>query len=140
MTWATTRPASAASAATSGVVSSKLRDAVIQRDAEYVWATYVRFGDWPGTYRQWLRAQRIVCIVPAIDPDNPYPCGGKQEVDHVKDQPMMGKRAPDDEFHLVAMCQAHNTLHPPRRELRQAERAYLQAWRDNTHSNTGSSA
>jgi len=128
----------------SGVVSSKLRDFVIQRDALHLWARYQDFQAFIGglspvrTYEQWRRLQRIVCIVPAIDPDNPYPCGGKQEVDHVKDAPMMGKRAPDDEYHLVAMCQAHNTLHPPRRELRQAEREYLAQCRS-TRSSTASS-
>lgn len=102
-----------------------LRDHVIARDAEYLWKRYMTFAQWPGSYRAWIRSQRIICIVPAIDPGNPHPCGGSQEVDHVKDEPMMGKRAPDDEFHLVAMCQNHNTWIPPRRELRQAERAYL---------------
>jgi hypothetical protein len=120
------------------VTTTKLRDFVIERDAAHVWATYARFKEYPGPWDQWIRAQRIICIVPAIDPDNPYPCGGKQEIDHVKDAPMMGKRAPDDEFHLVAMCQNHNTWHPPRRELRQAEREYLAACR-NIRLNTASS-
>lgn len=114
------------------MVSSSLRDLVILRDALFIWDEVFR--TWPHTdrshFKEWLRLHRVVCIVPTIDPKNPYPCGGKQEVDHVKDQPMMGKRAPDDEFHLVAMCQNHNTWHPPRRELRQAEREYLAGCRN----------
>jgi hypothetical protein len=102
-----------------------LREQVIQRDAEYLWKRYLTFEKWPGSYYSWIRSQRVICIVPALDPHNPYLCGGSQEVDHVKDEPMMGKKAPDDEYHLVAMCQNHNTWHPPRKELRQAEREYL---------------
>jgi len=121
------------------VTTTKLRDYVIQRDAISIWSGYLASAPLdPQAYAQWRRLHRIVCIVPAIDPENTYPCGGKQEVDHVKDAPMMGKRAPDDEFHLVAMCQNHNTWHPPRRELRQAEREYLAQCR-NIRLNTASS-
>jgi hypothetical protein len=51
-------------------------------------------------------------------------CRGRLTLDHVKDQPMMGKRAPSDMAHLVALCEHHHldgwaTSHRP--ELR----AYL---------------
>lgn len=52
-------------------------------------------------------------------------------LDHVKNGPMMGRRAPDDEWHLVAMCWAGN-VGVPTREARQAERAYLAALRAQT--------
>lgn len=45
-------------------------------------------------------------------------------VDHVKDDLMMGKRAPSDEFHLVGMCHAAN-VGVPDRGLRAFEREYL---------------
>jgi len=113
-------------------MDSILWHAVVERDAHYVWkhwghVTCITAGHPAGYcfYWPWRKRQRVICIVPVIDPSNPYPCGGKQEVDHVKDQPRMGKRAPDDREHLVAMCQNHNTWHPPRKELRQAEREYL---------------
>lgn len=54
---------------------------------------------------------------------SPYECRGRLTLDHVKDQPRMGKRAPSDERHLVAICEAHHlengwaTSHRP--ELRE---------------------
>jgi len=50
-------------------------------------------------------------------------CRGRLTLDHVKDQPMMGKRAPSDPAHLVSLCQWHHvetgwaTSHRP--ELRE---------------------
>lgn len=54
---------------------------------------------------------------------SPSECRGRLTLDHVKDQPRMGKRAPSDERHLVALCEAHHlwtgwaTSHRP--ELRE---------------------
>lgn len=45
-------------------------------------------------------------------------------LDHVKDAPRMGKRAPSDLAHLVAMCWAGN-VGVPSKAVREAERAYL---------------
>lgn len=50
-------------------------------------------------------------------------------VDHVKDQAMMGKRAPSDEFHLVGMCAGAN-IGVPSRALRIFEREYLRQRRE----------
>jgi hypothetical protein len=49
-------------------------------------------------------------------------CSGRLTLDHVKEQPMMGKRAPSDMAHLVTLCWHHHldgwaTSHRP--ELRQ---------------------
>ena len=51
-------------------------------------------------------------------------CSGRLTLDHVNDQPMMGKRAPSDRAHLATLCWHHHldgwaTSHRP--ELR----AYL---------------
>jgi hypothetical protein len=51
-------------------------------------------------------------------------CGGRLTLDHVKDQPRMGKRAPSDMAHLAVLCERHHldgwaTSHRP------ALRAYL---------------
>lgn len=56
----------------------------------------------------------------------PASCAGRLTLDHVKDQPMMGRRAPSDLAHLVTVCWHHHldgwaTSHRP--ELR----AYLRA-------------
>ena len=53
-------------------------------------------------------------------------CGGRLQLDHVKSQPMMGKRAPSDAAHLAALCERHHldgwaTSHRP------ALREYLRA-------------
>jgi hypothetical protein len=50
-------------------------------------------------------------------------------LDHVKDQARMGKRAPSDEWHLVAVCYKGN-IDVPSKEVRMAERTYLQSLRD----------
>jgi hypothetical protein len=50
-------------------------------------------------------------------------CYGRLTLDHVKDQPRMGKRAPSDPQHLVSLCENHHiwngwaTSHRP--ELRE---------------------
>lgn len=109
-----------------------LWEQVIERDAFEMWS--VTCTDY--TYDQWRRKHRVVCVAPFLEPTNVHPCGGKQTVDHVHGQPKMGtlrktqeggfgKRAPDDLYHLVAMCENHNVWHPPSKALRQAERLYL---------------
>jgi hypothetical protein len=45
-------------------------------------------------------------------------------LEHVKDDLMMGKRAPDDLDHLVALCGLLNNQ-PPAKEQRENFRAYL---------------
>jgi hypothetical protein len=56
-------------------------------------------------------------------PHSPY-ATNYLTLDHVKDAPRMGKRAPSDERHLVAMCHSAN-VGVPSKEVRAAERAYL---------------
>lgn len=72
------------------------------------------------------------CMAPQLDP-TVKGCNGRLTVDHIKEQPRMGKRAPDDEAHLVSMCVYHHlggwaTAHRP--ELRAYLReAYPEIWR-----------
>lgn len=61
------------------------------------------------------------CVAPQIDRRADL-CRGRLTLDHVKDTPMMGKRAPSDERHLVVLCWHHHldgwaTSHRP--ELRE---------------------
>ena len=77
-------------------VSSQLRTAVLERDRG--------------------------CIAPRVcDCITSQGCSGRLTLDHVKDQPRMGKRAPSDPSHLVTLCWHHHldgwaTAHRP--ELR----------------------
>jgi hypothetical protein len=56
-------------------------------------------------------------------------CAGRATLDHVRDEPMMGKRAPSDMAHLVTLCEYHHlwsgwaTSHRP--ELRAYLRGFL---------------
>jgi hypothetical protein len=57
------------------------------------------------------------CVAPVVDPAVDR-CAGRTTLDHVKDAPMMGKRAPSDDAHLVALCWHHHldgwaTAHRP---------------------------
>ena len=56
------------------------------------------------------------CVAPQLGAGDL--CDGRLTLDHVKDQPMMGKRAPSDPAHLVALCWRHHldgwaTAHRP---------------------------
>jgi len=60
------------------------------------------------------------CVAPRLGAEDG--CSGRWTLDHVKDQPRMGKRAPSDPEHLVALCWHHHldgwaTSHRP--ELRE---------------------
>jgi hypothetical protein len=50
----------------------------------------------------------------------------KLTLEHVKDHSMMGKRAPSDERHMVALCASAN-IGVPSHSQREAFRSYLRA-------------
>ena len=62
------------------------------------------------------------CVAPRLG-GSFMDCGGRTTLDHVKDEPRMGVRAPSDVQHLVTLCEAHHlwtgwaTSHRP--ELRE---------------------
>lgn len=76
------------------------------------------------------------CLLSKIEPDHlcrdqwgsPHAAGdlARLTVEHVKDQPRMGRRAPSDMAHLVALCAAAN-IGVPSKGQREAFRAYLRA-------------
>ena len=76
------------------------------------------------------------CLLSKIEPDhlcrdtwgNPHAAGdlSKLTVEHVKDHSMMGKRAPSDMAHLVALC-AYANIGVPSKSQREAFRSYLRA-------------
>jgi len=49
-----------------------------------------------------------LCPAVVMDPSLLGTCSGEWRLDHVKEDPMMGQKAPDDEEHLVALCAAHD--------------------------------
>lgn len=72
------------------------------------------------------------CVARVLD--DPANCWGRITLDHVKEHPRMGDRAPSDRRHLVSLCQGHtedgrragfqwNTAHRPmlREYLREVE-------------------
>lgn len=65
------------------------------------------------------------CLAPRLG-GNAADCAGRLTLDHVKDAPMMGRRAPSDAAHLAVLCWQHHlggwaTAHRP--ELREYLRA-----------------
>lgn len=48
------------------------------------------------------------CVAPRLDRSVEL-CAGRLTLDHVRDEAMMGKRAPSDERHLVTLCELHHT-------------------------------
>lgn len=50
------------------------------------------------------------CVAPVLDSSQSGRCSGALTLDHVKCQPMMAKKAPDDEQHLVVVCARHHGL------------------------------
>lgn len=89
-------------------VTAELRESVLRRDGGCV-APRIRC--------EWVNP----CVMTA--------CAGRLTLDHVKDQPRLGKRAPSDAAHLVTLCAHHHldgwaTAHRP--ELR----AYLRSFHE----------
>lgn len=98
-----------------------LWERVVLRDARVIYRK-----ERPGVpFERWIRAQKVICIVRLLDPPASASCSGRQTVDHVKDSPGMSIKAPDDLWHLCAMCQYHNVESPPSKSLRMKERSYL---------------
>ena len=103
-------------------VTNEMWQAVVNRDAQAIWGA----SGSSLSFRDWQRSRSgAVCIVELLDPSLSARCSGYQTVDHVKDGPMMGRRAPSDLNHLVAMCSHHNVESPPSKDLRMKEREYL---------------
>lgn len=95
-------------------VTEDVRDEVMDRDRVHRFANLCHqfeidpLTDEKGAIDMWREAQRNPCVAPTLDPLGSGPCSGRLTLDHVKDQAMMGKRAPSDEQHLVTLCAKHH--------------------------------
>lgn len=72
---------------------------VFKRDGECVLAKFERLG--------LLRPHHHQCLNEWGDPLRP---GDRLSIEHVKEQPMLGDRAPSDRRHMVAACPGSNWL------------------------------
>lgn len=102
-------------------VSPELWDSIILRDARRIW----RQSEKILTFPVWMSLRQTVCVVGYLDQSGSVKCFGGQTVEHVKDDLMMGRRAPSDERHLVACCWGHNAFSPPSKEVRYMLRSWL---------------
>ena len=64
------------------------------------------------------------CVAPRLG-GSFMDCGGRTTLDHVKDEPRMGVRAPSDMAHLVTLCEYHHLWSSWATSNRPALRAYL---------------
>jgi hypothetical protein len=104
-------------------VSSELWDRIVLRDAHRIW----RQSENILTFPAWMSLTKVICVVGFLGPSGSVSCFGGQTLEHVKDDLMMGRRAPSDERHLVAACWGHNAYAPPSKEIRHQLRAWLKA-------------
>lgn len=108
-------------------ISGHLRETVFLRDAQAIWLVSEERMHHRLTFREFLnqKRQRPLCIVELLDPPASQKCSGRWTLEHVKDHLMMGRKAPDDEDHLVILCEYHNVWSPPSKALRVKLREYL---------------
>jgi hypothetical protein len=93
----------------------------------------------PYSERAAVYARDKVCFLYRLDSDhicrdpwgNPHAPDDlvKLTLDHVKDSLMLGRKAPNDRLHLVAMCWRGN-VDVPSKAIREAERSYLATFRE----------
>lgn len=108
-------------------ISDHLRETVFLRDAKAIWERSEERIHHHLSFMEFLAQKRVrpLCLVELLDQPASRKCSGRSTLEHVKDQLRMGKRAPDDEQHLVILCEEHNVWHPPSKELRAKIRRYL---------------
>lgn len=78
----------------------------------------------PDLRRAVLERDGWACVAPRLDPAAGR-CEGRLTLDHVKDEPRMGRRAPSDMAHLVTVCWRHHLVAGWATSHRGLLRAYL---------------
>jgi hypothetical protein len=81
---------------------TEIRDKVTSRDL--INAYYAQPA---GTPWSWVRTASP-CVARFLDPFGSGHCSGAITLDHVKCQPAMSQKAPDNERHLVSICRGHH--------------------------------
>lgn len=102
-------------------VTPELRDRVMSRDS---WESFRR------------TKSAYPCVAGFLSPGASAMCFGPLTLDHVKDEPRMGKRAPSDDRHLVTLCRYHHIDS----EWATSHRPLLRWYLRNTYENPGPSA
>lgn len=64
--------------------------------------------DWEALRAKVFARDAYLCVAPVVDPKELGRCWGALTQDHVKDDPRMSEKAPDDEEHLVTVCDGHS--------------------------------
>src|SRR6266566_3910234 len=83
-----------------------LQERVTRRDAANSAAKLRERLD-PVTAARMITFSEFPCVAWIIE-GGPITCHGPWHLDHVKDDARMAQKAPDDEYHLVSLCAAHD--------------------------------
>lgn len=102
---------------------SVLRETVMVRDSYFAFRRQRAIKTW----YEWSMKENG-CLAPALDSSESGKCSGRLTLDHVRDQPMMGKKAPDDERHLVTLCESHHLWTQAGRNWATANRPLLREY------------
>lgn len=95
---------------------------MLERDLRNAWQN----DDTDLPYLRWRMSGRAnPCIAAWLTPSDWATCSGRWTLDHVKDEPMMARKAPDDERHLVTLCARHHLELNWGERNRDIERDYL---------------
>jgi len=62
----------------------------------------------PEMYAMVLARDQYHCVAPVLDLNQLGTCSGRLEIDHVKSQLRIGKRAPSHPENLVTLCSWHH--------------------------------
>jgi len=92
-------------------VTPELRERIFIRDQLQIYLEWRKYRpNSTVSLRAWLSqgSANGICVAVLVDWSQFTKCSGRLTLDHIKDQPRMGKRAPSDEYHLVTVCEAHS--------------------------------
>lgn len=86
-------------------MTAEVAEAVFRRDTIRWW---LKHGTDTHSLEFWLTFRVKSCVAAYLDLAELARCSGRITLDHVNDTPTFGRRAPDDEQHLVSLCEFHH--------------------------------